>query len=102
MDGIKRATNVMIAGKVAMVAGYGDVGKGCAHSLRSYGARVLISEVDPINAFQAVMEGSPPYQDITNPLLLNCYLLFSMHFKLLTLLLFNLNFQVVKNTHLFV
>ncbi|TPP61778.1 Adenosylhomocysteinase B [Fasciola gigantica] len=57
VDGIKRATDVMLAGKVAFVAGYGDVGKGCCQSLRSYGARVLVSEVDPINALQAVMEG---------------------------------------------
>ncbi|TPP65386.1 Adenosylhomocysteinase A [Fasciola gigantica] len=56
-DGIKRATDVMLAGKVAFVAGYGDVGKGCCQSLRSYGARVLVSEIDPINALQAVMEG---------------------------------------------
>lgn len=56
-DGIKRATDVMVAGKVAMVCGYGDVGKGCAQSMRGFGARVLVSEVDPINALQAVMEG---------------------------------------------
>ena len=56
-DGIKRATDVMVAGKVAMVIGYGDVGKGCAQSMRGFGARVLVSEVDPINALQAVMEG---------------------------------------------
>ncbi|MFN0016819.1 MAG: adenosylhomocysteinase [Pirellulaceae bacterium] len=56
-DGIKRATDVMIAGKVAVVAGYGDVGKGCAHSLQRYGARVLVTEIDPINALQAAMEG---------------------------------------------
>lgn len=56
-DGIKRATDVMVAGKVVVVAGYGDVGKGCAHSMRSLGARVLISEIDPINALQAAMEG---------------------------------------------
>jgi len=56
-DGIKRATDVMIAGKVAVVAGYGDVGKGCAHSLKSYGARVIVTEIDPINALQASMEG---------------------------------------------
>src|SRR3989441_579675 len=56
-DGIKRATDVMIAGKVAVVAGYGDVGKGCAHSLRGFGARVIITEIDPINALQAAMEG---------------------------------------------
>jgi adenosylhomocysteinase len=56
-DGIKRATDVMIAGKVVCVAGYGDVGKGCAHSMRSYGARVLVTEIDPICALQAAMEG---------------------------------------------
>ena len=56
-DGIKRATDVMVAGKVAVVAGYGDVGKGCAHSLKSYGARVLVTEIDPICALQAAMEG---------------------------------------------
>src|SRR5204862_2766816 len=48
VDGIKRATDVMLAGKVVVVCGYGDVGKGCAHSLRPYGARVLITEIDPI------------------------------------------------------
>lgn len=57
VDGIKRATDVMLAGKVAVVAGYGDVGKGCAQSLRSYGARVLVTEIDPICALQAAMEG---------------------------------------------
>jgi adenosylhomocysteinase len=57
VDGIKRATDVMIAGKVAAVAGYGDVGKGCADALRGMGARVLVTEVDPINALQAAMEG---------------------------------------------
>jgi adenosylhomocysteinase len=56
-DGIKRATDVMIAGKIVCVAGYGDVGKGCAQSMRSYGARVLITEIDPIIALQAAMEG---------------------------------------------
>ncbi|MGB9745522.1 MAG: adenosylhomocysteinase [Bacteroidales bacterium] len=56
-DGIKRATDVMIAGKVVVVCGYGDVGKGCARSMRSYGARVLVTEIDPINALQAAMEG---------------------------------------------
>ena len=56
-DGIKRATDVMIAGKVVVVAGYGDVGKGCSHSMRSYGARVLVTEIDPICALQAAMEG---------------------------------------------
>ncbi|MDP3452839.1 MAG: adenosylhomocysteinase [Bacteroidales bacterium] len=56
-DGIKRATDVMIAGKVVIVAGYGDVGKGCARSMHSYGARVIITEIDPICALQAAMEG---------------------------------------------
>jgi adenosylhomocysteinase len=56
-DGIKRATDVMIAGKVVVVCGYGDVGKGCAKSMRSYGARVIITEIDPICALQASMEG---------------------------------------------
>ena len=56
-DGIKRATDVMIAGKCVVVAGYGDVGKGCAHSMRSYGARVIVTEIDPICALQAAMEG---------------------------------------------
>jgi adenosylhomocysteinase len=56
-DGIKRATDVMLAGKVVVVAGYGDVGKGCAHSMKSYGARVIVTEIDPICALQAAMEG---------------------------------------------
>jgi len=56
-DGIKRATDVMIAGKVAVVCGYGDVGKGSSHSLRGFGARVIVTEIDPINALQAAMEG---------------------------------------------
>ena len=56
-DGIKRATDVMMAGKVAVVCGYGDVGKGSAHSLRGMGARVVVTEIDPINALQAAMEG---------------------------------------------
>ena len=62
LDGIKRATDVMIAGKVAVVCGYGDVGKGSAHSLRAQGARVIITEIDPIIALQAAMEG---YQIMT-------------------------------------
>lgn len=62
IDGIKRATDVMIAGKVAVVAGYGDVGKGCADALRSMGARVLVTEIDPINALQAAVQG---YQVVT-------------------------------------
>jgi len=57
IDGIKRATDVMIAGKIAVVVGYGDVGKGCAHALRSMGATVLVTEIDPICALQAAMEG---------------------------------------------
>ena len=56
-DGIKRATDVMVAGKVVVVAGYGDVGKGCAHAARGLGARVLVTEIDPICALQAAMEG---------------------------------------------
>ena len=56
-DGIKRATGVMVAGKVVVIAGYGDVGKGCAQSMRSYGARILVTEIDPICALQAAMEG---------------------------------------------
>ncbi len=61
-DGIKRATDIMIAGKVVVCAGYGDVGKGSAHSMKALGARVLITEIDPINALQAAMEG---YQVVT-------------------------------------
>lgn len=57
VDGIKRATDVMVAGKVAVVAGYGDVGKGSAANLRSYGARVIVTEIDPICALQAAMDG---------------------------------------------
>jgi adenosylhomocysteinase len=57
LDGIKRATGVMVAGKIAVVCGFGDVGKGCAQSLRGMGARVVISEIDPICALQAAMEG---------------------------------------------
>jgi adenosylhomocysteinase len=56
-DGIKRATDVMVAGKVAVICGYGDVGKGCAQSLRNFGARVIVTEIDPICALQAAMEG---------------------------------------------
>ncbi|MDR0872358.1 MAG: adenosylhomocysteinase [Prevotellaceae bacterium] len=56
-DGIKRATDIMLAGKVVVVCGYGDVGKGCANSMRSYGARVIVTEIDPICALQAAMEG---------------------------------------------
>jgi adenosylhomocysteinase len=56
-DGIKRATDIMLAGKVVVVCGYGDVGKGCAQSMKSYGARVIVTEIDPICALQAAMEG---------------------------------------------
>nr|MBP7310711.1 adenosylhomocysteinase [Candidatus Cloacimonadota bacterium] len=56
-DGIKRGTDIMVAGKIVMVCGYGDVGKGCAQSMRGFGARVIISEIDPICALQAAMEG---------------------------------------------
>ncbi|HII88242.1 TPA: adenosylhomocysteinase [Candidatus Woesearchaeota archaeon] len=56
-DGIKRATDIMIAGKAVVIAGFGDVGKGCAQSMRGFGARVLVTEIDPINALQAAMEG---------------------------------------------
>jgi adenosylhomocysteinase len=56
-DGIKRATDIMVAGKVVVVAGYGDVGKGCAHAMKSLGARVIVTEIDPIIALQAAMEG---------------------------------------------
>jgi adenosylhomocysteinase len=62
IDGIKRATDVMIAGKIAVVAGYGDVGKGCVAALHGMGARVLVTEVDPINALQAAVSG---YQVVT-------------------------------------
>lgn len=67
-DGIKRATDVMIAGKVVVVLGYGDVGKGCAKSMRSYGARVIVTEIDPICALQAAMEGFEvaPVEDALN------------------------------------
>jgi adenosylhomocysteinase len=57
IDGIKRATDVMIAGKIAVVAGFGDVGKGCAMALRGMGARVIVTEIDPINALQAAVSG---------------------------------------------
>ena len=57
VDGVKRATDVMMAGKIAVVCGYGDVGKGSAESLRSQGSRVMVTEVDPICALQAAMEG---------------------------------------------
>ena len=56
-DGIMRATDVMLSGKVVVIAGYGDVGKGCAQAMKGQGARVLITEIDPICALQAAMEG---------------------------------------------
>src|SRR5213079_769410 len=62
IDGINRATDVMLAGKLAVICGYGDVGKGCAESLRGQGARVVVTEIDPICALQAAMEG---YQVVT-------------------------------------
>jgi len=62
LDGLKRATDIMVAGKVAVVAGFGDVGKGCANALASVGARVLVCEIDPISAYQAAMQG---YQVVT-------------------------------------
>lgn len=88
-DGIKRATDVMIAGKVVCVAGYGDVGKGCAHSMRSYGARVLITEIDPINSLQAAMEGfevvtmekAAPISDIFVTATGNLNIIGDRHFK---------------------
>jgi hypothetical protein len=66
-DGIKRAMDVMVAGKVAVVCGYGDVGKGSAHSLRGFGARVIVTEIDPINALQAAMEGFRSDHDRGDP-----------------------------------
>ena len=56
-DGIKRATDIMLAGKTVVICGYGDVGKGCAQSMAGYGAKVIVTEIDPINALQAAMEG---------------------------------------------
>ena len=64
VDGIKRATDIMLAGKVAVVAGYGDVGKGSVRALQAFGARVLVTEIDPINALQAAMEGMFSNQNI--------------------------------------
>jgi adenosylhomocysteinase len=67
-DGIKRATDIMVAGKTVVVCGYGDVGKGCAHSMRGFGARVIVTEVDPICALQAAMEGYEvkPLEDVAH------------------------------------
>jgi adenosylhomocysteinase len=88
-DGIKRATDTMIAGKIVVVAGYGDVGKGCAHSMRSYGARVLVTEIDPICALQAAMEGfevttmedAAPQADIFVTATGCCDIITEQHFK---------------------
>ena len=86
-DGIKRATDIMIAGKVAVVCGYGDVGKGCARSMRGFGARVVVTEVDPICALQAAMEGfevvtvedALPYGDIYVTCTGNCDIITAEH-----------------------
>src|SRR5207249_4106823 len=69
VDGLNRALDVMLSGKVAVICGYGDVGKGCAQSLRGQGARVVITEIDPINALQAAMEGYEvtPIEDTGHP-----------------------------------
>jgi adenosylhomocysteinase len=91
IDGIKRATDVMIAGKVVVVAGYGDVGKGCAQSLQSMGARVLITEIDPICALQASMEGfdvvtmeeAAPLADIFVTATGCCDVITETHFKVM-------------------
>jgi adenosylhomocysteinase len=90
-DGIKRATDVMVAGKVVVVAGYGDVGKGSAHSMKSLGARVLITEIDPICALQAAMEGyqvvtmetAAPIADIFVTATGNVNIINEKHFKLM-------------------
>ena len=90
-DGIKRATDVMVAGKVVVVAGYGDVGKGSAHSMKTLGARVLITEIDPICALQAAMEGyqvvtmetAAPIADIFVTATGNVNIINEKHFKLM-------------------
>ncbi len=90
-DGIKRATDVMVAGKVVVVAGFGDVGKGSAHSMRGLGARVLITEIDPICALQAAMEGyqvvtmetAAPQADIFVTATGNVNIINEKHFKLM-------------------
>lgn len=90
-DGIKRATDVMVAGKVVVVAGYGDVGKGSAHSMKTLGARVLITEIDPICALQAAMEGyqvvtmetAAPLADIFVTATGNVNIINEKHFKLM-------------------
>jgi adenosylhomocysteinase len=88
-DGIKRATDIMVAGKVVAIAGYGDVGKGCAQSMSSFGARVLITEIDPICALQAAMEGfevvtleeAAPVADIFVTTTGNCDIICGEHMK---------------------
>lgn len=90
-DGLKRATGIMLAGKTVLVAGYGDVGKGCAHSMRSYGSRVLVTEIDPINALQASMEGfqvvtmetAAPIADIFVTATGNCDIITPKHFSVM-------------------
>jgi adenosylhomocysteinase len=90
-DGLKRATGVMLAGKTVLVAGYGDVGKGCAHSMRSYGSRVMVTEIDPINALQASMEGfqvvtmetAAPIADIFVTATGNCDIITAKHFSVM-------------------
>jgi adenosylhomocysteinase len=90
-DGIKRATDIMVAGKVVVVAGYGDVGKGSAHSMRGLGARVLITEIDPICALQAAMEGfqvvtmetAAPLADIFVTATGNVNIITEKHFKVM-------------------
>lgn len=90
-DGIKRATDVMVAGKVVVVCGYGDVGKGCAQSMRGYGARVLITEIDPICALQAAMEGyevvtmetAAPIADIFVTATGNCDVIAGAHMEMM-------------------
>ena len=79
IDGINRGTDVMIAGKTALILGYGDVGKGCAQSLKGQGARVIVTEIDPINALQAAMEG---YEVTTIEDTLECRDLVSLHRRL--------------------
>ncbi|BBM88913.1 adenosylhomocysteinase [Spirochaetota bacterium] len=91
VDSIRRATDIMLAGKVAIVAGYGDVGKGSAQSLRGAGARVIVTEIDPICALQAVMDGFPvmkmnkaiPQADIIITATGNCDIITDHHFKLM-------------------
>lgn len=90
-DGIKRATDVMIAGKVVVICGYGDVGKGCSDSMKGLGARVIVTEIDPICALQAVMEGyqvttmeeAAPYADIFVTTTGNCNVVTGVHMEMM-------------------